>query len=72
MANQPKSGKSNRENGLTPIPRRIHCPATKDGGGDSDELVEIAVDNFLDALAEVALAIASRKLAQPPEREVDP
>ncbi|HZA22600.1 MAG TPA: hypothetical protein VFA32_08360 [Dehalococcoidia bacterium] len=61
------------ENGLTPIPLRIHCPATTERVGGKDELDEIAVEHFLDTLAEVALAIASRKLAKcQPGREVDP
>jgi hypothetical protein len=53
------------ENGLTPIPLRIHCPATTERVGGEDELDQIAVDHFLDTLAEVALAVASRK--RPPE-----
>jgi hypothetical protein len=52
------------ENGLTPIPPRIHCPTTTDWVGGRDEIDEIAINNFLDALAEVALAIACRKLAK--------
>jgi hypothetical protein len=50
------------ENGLTPIPLRIHCPATTERIGGNDELDQIAIEHFLDTLAEVALAIASRKL----------
>ncbi len=53
--------------GLTPIPRRIHCAATPNEV--NDELDEIAIENFLDTLAEVALAIASRKLAQEQDQE---
>jgi len=53
---------SGNENVLTSIPLRIHCPSTTDGG-DTNELDEIAIDNFLDTLAQVALSIASRKLA---------
>ena len=56
---QPRSGP---ENGLTSIPHRIHCPATTHWVGGNDELDEIAVEHFLDTLAKVALAIASRKL----------
>jgi hypothetical protein len=55
---------SGRENGLTPIPSGIHCPATTDWVGGQDEIEEIAVDHFLDTLAEVALAVASRKLGK--------
>jgi hypothetical protein len=56
---QSRSGPSN---GLTPIPPGIHCPATTERVGGNDELDEIAVEHFLDTLAEVALAVASRKL----------
>jgi hypothetical protein len=47
---------------LTSIPLRIHCPATTNWVGGKDELDEIAVEHFLDTLARVALAVASRKL----------
>jgi hypothetical protein len=64
---------SGLENGLTSIPPRIHCPATTKGVEGNDELAEIAVEHFLDMLAQVALAIASRKQAQKqPGGEVDP
>jgi hypothetical protein len=64
MLDQPTSKESGGGNGLTPIPPRIHCPATTERVGGQDELDEIVVNNFLDTLAEVALAIASRKAAQ--------
>ena len=48
-------------NGLTPIHQRIHCAATPVTTADANELDIIAVDNFLDTLAEVALAIARRR-----------
>jgi hypothetical protein len=58
---------------LTPIPPGIHCPATTERVGGNDELEEIAVERFLDALAEVALAVASRKQGKGrPGGEVDP
>ena len=47
--------------GLTPIHRRIHCAATPDT--DSPEYTEaerVMVDNFLNTLAEIALAVATR------------
>ena len=50
------------ENGLTPIPHRIHWAATQDrGGSELDELDEIAINNFLDTLAEIAISIAARE-----------
>jgi hypothetical protein len=65
MPRQPISRKeSGGENGLTPIPSGIHCPATTDGVGGRDEIDDITVEHFLDTLAQVALAIASRKAAQ--------
>ena len=50
-------------NGLTPIHRRIHCAATPDATrpDNENELDHIAVDHFLETLAEVAMAIALRK-----------
>jgi hypothetical protein len=56
------SKESGRENGLTPIPPCIHWPATTDGVGGQDELDDIAVEHFLNTLAQVALAVASRKI----------
>ena len=57
------SEESGGVNGLTPIHNRIHCAATKDSlkPDDENELEGIAVDHFLDTLAEVALAIARRR-----------
>ena len=58
---EPRSG---APDALTPIHRRIHFPATPDAsehGEDETELDRIAIDNLLDALAEIALAIAQRR-----------
>ena len=58
------------ENGLTGIPQRIHWPATHiSGGSQSDELDRIAIEAFLDALADVALAIAAREHAEKNDEE---
>ena len=49
---------------LTGIHGRIHCAATPDATEHDEhetELDRIAVDNLLDTLAEVALAIARRR-----------
>ena len=57
----PRSG---APDALTRIHGRIHCAATPDAsehGEDETELDRIAIDNLLDALAEVALAIAWRR-----------
>ncbi len=56
--------KHNERKALTNIPRRIHCAATDEPEPDTDykqELGEIDIDNFLDTLAEVALAVARRR-----------
>ena len=47
--------------GLTCIPRRIHWPDTTDLIESDNELDRIAVDNFLETLADIALAVAKRK-----------
>ena len=54
-------GKSGAENPLTPIHQGIHCAATTDHLDGDDELDRIAIDHFLDILAEIALAIARRR-----------
>ncbi len=53
--------KSDDQEALTCIHRGIHCAATPDTLEGQDELDQIAIDNFLDTLAEVALAVAQRK-----------
>ena len=55
-----RSGTASSE-GLTCIPRRIHCVATTDATeGGYSEADMIIVKNFLNTLAEVALAVAVR------------
>ncbi len=56
----PGPGKESAEDGLTGIPPRIHLAATNEGGDSPDEREEIVVDAFLDTLARIALAVASR------------
>ncbi len=52
-------------NGLTGIPHRIHWPATQDSGGSElDEIDRIAVENFLDTLADIAIRATTRHLAE--------
>ena len=58
---EPRSGVPDA---LTRIHGRIHCAATPDvpeHDEDETELDRIAIDNLLDTLAEVALAIARRR-----------
>ena len=46
---------------LTCIHQRIHWATTTDPLEEPDELDQIAIQSFLDTLAEVALAVAQRK-----------
>ena len=46
--------------GLTCIPTRIHYTATPDTIEQQNELEQIQIETFLNALAEVALAVAMR------------
>ena len=58
---EPRSG---APDALTRIHGRIHCAATPDATKHDEhetELDRIAIDNLLDTLAEVALAIARRR-----------
>ena len=58
---EPRSGVPDA---LPPIHGRIHCaatPAAPEHDEDETELDRIAIDNLLDTLAEVALAIARRR-----------
>ena len=58
------------ENGLTCIPQRIHWPATHiSGGSDTHELDRIAIEAFLDALADVAISIAAREHTEKNDQE---
>ena len=60
------------ENGLTGIPSAIHWPATHiSGGSNTDELDTIAIEAFLDTLADVALAIAAREATEKNDQERD-
>ncbi len=49
---------------LTCIHQRIHLAATPEDPEENDELDEIAINNFLDTLAKVALAVANRRIAR--------
>jgi hypothetical protein len=51
--------------GLTCIPPCIHCAATPDTDQvEESEMDRIAIDHFLDTLAEVALAVSARRAAR--------
>ena len=52
---------------LTSIPRRIHWAATDEPELDTDyqkELDENDINNFINTLAEMAMAVATRRLAK--------
>ena len=67
---KPVKAVDSAENGLTGIPNPIHWPATHiSGGSDTDELDRIAIEAFLDALADVAIAIAAREHAEKNDEE---
>jgi hypothetical protein len=51
-------------NGLKCIPHRIHCSVTPDSGGFSDELERMQVEHFLNTLARIALAVATREIGK--------
>ena len=69
---KPIKAEDSVENGLTCIPQRIHWPATHISGGSvTNELDTIAVDNFLDTLANVALSIAAREHSENNDQERD-
>ena len=56
--------KSNGQKALTSIHRGIHCAATPNTPEELDELDQIAINNFLDTLVEIALAVARRRQQQ--------
>ena len=69
---KPVKAVDSAENGLTGIPNPIHWPATHiSGGSDTDELDRIAIEAFLDALADVAISIAAREHAEKNDQERD-
>ena len=49
------------EDGLTCIQSRIHCGAADGPIDDENEFHQIEICNFIDTLAEIALAVARRK-----------
>ena len=47
--------------GLTRIHARIHCAATPDTGEEYSELDLMAIDNFIDELANITVSIIRRR-----------
>ena len=61
----PINGSDGDSQGLTPIHPRIHCVATLDtDASEYTEAERVMVDNFLNTLAEVAIAAATRKRSE--------
>ena len=61
----PINGSDGDSEGLTRIHPRIHCVATRDTDApDYTEAERVMVDNFLNTLAEVAIAAATRKRSE--------
>ena len=59
-------------NGLTGIPSAIHWPATHiSGGSNTNELDRIAIEAYLDALADVTISIVAREHAEKKDQEWD-
>ena len=64
-ANGPVPGDENGPvDELTSIHGRIHCPDTNEAHDDDNELDRIAIDNFLDTLAEIALSVVRRRMEE--------
>lgn len=65
ILHEPSDKEFPSEDGLTGIPHRIHWPATQDSrGSELDEIDRIAVENFLDTLADISIRVASRQAAE--------
>ena len=70
MNEYPIKAVDSAKNGLTSIHQGIHWPATHiSGGSDTHELDRIAVEAFLDTLADVAIAIAAREHSEKNDQE---
>jgi hypothetical protein len=61
MPRRTKNQPTAQPEGLTRIRPGIHCSATTDTGGELNELEQLQVNHFLQTLAEIALAVASRQ-----------
>ena len=65
IIHEPSDEEFPSENGLTCIQEPIHWPATQDSGGSElDELDRIAIENFLDTLADISIRVATRQAAE--------
>ena len=64
---RPIRSESASSKGLTRIHPRIHCAATPGAEEEYSETDLIIVNNFLNTLAEIALAVAARQGSKPKE-----
>jgi hypothetical protein len=59
---RPVGASKSAQNGLKPMPHRIQCLASRNTREALyDELDDIAIEHFLNTLAEIALAVAARE-----------
>ena len=61
----PVSPQEQDPEGLISVPMRIHWPATDSGEGGETDTDRVIIQNFLNTLAEVALAVAARRERAP-------
>ena len=65
IIHEPSDEEFSSKDGLTCIQEPIHWPATQESGGSElDELDQIAVEDFLDTLADIAIRVATRQAAE--------
>ncbi len=57
---RPLRSESTPPKGLTPIHPRIHCAATADTSEELSELDRMAIDTFIDELADITVSIVRR------------
>ena len=62
ISRKPRKASNSASNGLTGIDSRIHSGPTQNQWEAENELDRIAIDNFLDTIAGVAMAIATREI----------
>ena len=68
MSHQALDHQNGTPEGLTRIHPRIHCAATRDADEECSETDLIIVNNFLNTLAAVALAVAIRNAKRQDEQ----
>ncbi len=71
LTDMPGPDKNNPAKALTCIHQRIHWAATDEPETDTDsrELEDLDIRNFVHTLAEIAMAVASRRLSRENDTE---